>query len=193
MYSRNRCAERPRSPTVRATLAVGALAARRTGRSLVVDSRRLLLAVSLTLLASLALAGTTSAAPGRGAEVVKESDCHTFDELTLCHQSRGVFNETLTPSGNLSVHEHGYWSLEFRGSGSLEGCRFSDSSRHNFHTLYKPGDDLEEGPHEQSGHARFESSGECFDEPVHCRGSFDYHYVDGKAQFSRFEYSCNEN
>ena len=194
MNRMNRRVERPRrSPTVCGALATGALAAPRAGRGLMVKLRRLLLAPSLTLLASLVLAGTASAAPGDGAQVVNESDCHTFEFGTVCVKNRGVFNETLTPSGNFSVHQHGYWSLEFTGSGPLEGCRSSDSDKYNFHYLVKPGDVLEEGPHEEGSRSHHEISFECFGQTYRCAHTVHFHIANGKVQFSRFEENCTEN
>ncbi len=61
---------------------------------------RLILAMTVVLLAGLALASTASAASSGGATVSKSSACNPwYDGATLCYESRVVSNDTSTPVG----------------------------------------------------------------------------------------------
>jgi len=147
---------------------------------------RLLLVAALTLVASLAVASSASAAPGNGADVVRQNEC--FNEPgfgTLCIDAQYVQNSTETPSGNVSFHALGKSTLTVTGEGD-QGCHLSDSNKFNYHSLYKDG-----VLHEEGDHVTGEFSSDCFGHQSDCTYSYDLHYANGRLQFLRPEFNCN--
>ncbi len=148
---------------------------------------RLLLAAALTLVASLAVASSASAAPGNGADVVRQSECFNdpdYDYGTFCIDAKYVQNSTETPSGNFSYHANGESALKFTGEGDLQGCNDSSSSKFNYHFLVKDG-----VLHELGNHVTGEFSQDCTSQ--HCTYSYDIHKANGQLQFNRPKVNCN--
>ncbi len=89
-----------------------------------VNLRRLLLATTLTLLASLAVAGSVAATPGNGAQVFDESGCQAVDSGTICFDIRAVGKVTETPRGNFLYRGRDESSYSFTGpDGSRDAVR----------------------------------------------------------------------
>ena len=148
---------------------------------------RLLLAAALTLVASLAVASSASAAPGNGADVVRQNECFNYPGFgTYCSDEKYVENSTETPSGNFSYHVNGKFAAKTTGEGNLQGCNGSGSNKDNYHQLFKDGE-----LHVQGTHATGESSYECFGTRYDCTSSFDLHYANGELQFNRSKFNCN--
>jgi len=143
---------------------------------------RLLLAAALTLVASLAVASSASAAPGNGADVVRQNECFNEPGLyTVCIDEHNVQNSTETPSGNFSYSGNGKVGAE----GDFEGCNVSSSAKFNYHYLFKDGELHEVGTHQTGEY--FDCSGTS----QHCTFSYDLHYANGQVQFSRPDSNCN--
>jgi len=150
---------------------------------------RLLLAAALTLVASLAVASSASAAPGNGADVVRQNECFNDRGGTFCIDAKYVQNETQTPSGNVSYHANGELARTFTGEGRLQGCNSSNSQKFNYHFLAKDGE-----WHEFGSHQTTEYSFDCFGDgyPAEdCTFSDDVHYANGRLQFDRPKINCN--
>jgi len=147
---------------------------------------RLLLVAALTLVASLAVASSASAAPGNGADVVRQNECFTeFYYGTFCFDAKYVENSTETPSGNLSYHANGKSAFTFTGEGVRQGCNSSHSSKLNYHYLLKDG-----FRHESGSHQTGEFSVDCGYQ-ADCTFSYDAHYANGQLQFERPKFNCN--
>lgn len=147
---------------------------------------RLLLAAALTLVASLAVVSSASAAPGSGADVRRLNECTSYSYGTFCIDAKYVQNLTETPSGNVSYLAIGKSAFTFTGEGYLQGCTNSSSSDFNYHYLIK--DDY---PHEQGSRQNGETLIDCLGYQRDCTYSYDYHYVNGELQFVRPEFNCN--
>ncbi len=147
---------------------------------------RLLLAAALTLVASLAVASSASAAPGNGADVVRQNECFNDRGGTFCIDAKYVQNETQTPSGNVSYHANGELARTFTGEGPFQECNTSSSDKFNYHFLAKDGE-----LHEVGSHQTAEFSGDCFGTQYDCTLSYDLHYANGQLQFYRPDFNCN--
>jgi hypothetical protein len=148
---------------------------------------RLLLAAALTLVASLAVASSASAAPGNGADVVRQNECSSYPGFgTYCIDAKYVQKSTETPSGNLSFFANGESALKFTGEGYFQGCKGSSSDEFNYHYLFKDG-----VGHESGSHVTGEFSVDCFGYQYDCTYSYDIHYANGRLQFFRPEINCN--
>ena len=149
--------------------------------------RRLLLGATLMLVASLAAASSVSAAPEKGADVVRQEECVT-DPLgsTFCVAAKYVVNDTTTPSGNLSSHANGERVYKFTGAGPFEGCNSSYSDKFNYHFLARHGEF-----HEEGSRSHGEMSFGCGGDNVQCTYSYHSHYANGELQFSRPEFNCS--
>ena len=147
---------------------------------------RLLLVAALTLVASLAVASSASAAPGNGADVVRQNECSNEPGFgTLCIDAKYVQNLTKTPSGNFSYHANGETAFKFTGEGDLQGCNSSNSSKLNYHSLFKDG-----ALHELGSRHTGEFSSDCFGTQSDCTFSYVLHYANGQLQFSRPKFNC---
>ena len=147
---------------------------------------RLLLAAALTLVASLAVASSASAAPGNGADVVRQNECFNYPGVgTFCIDAKYVENSTETPSGNFSFLLNGEFASTFTGEGPLQGCNSSTSSNLYFHSLSKDGE-----LHEVGSHRTGEFSFDCFGTSQHCTFSYDLHRANGQLQFNRPKFNC---
>jgi len=148
---------------------------------------RLVLAAALTLVASLAVASSASAAPGNGADVVRQNECYNDPGSgTFCIDAKYVQNSTETPSGNFSYHANGETADKFTGEGDLQGCNGSSSSKFNYHYLFKNGE-----LHEQGSHQTGTFFIDCFNTQYDCTYNYDIHYANGQLQFDRGpEFNC---
>ncbi len=150
---------------------------------------RLLLAAALTLVASLGVASSASAAPGNGADVVRQNECFNDDFFfgTFCVDAMYVQNTTETPSGNFSYHANGEVAFKFTGDGIFRFCNSSSSQKFKYQGLYKDGE-----LHELGNHVTLELSRDCFgNQVVDCTFSYDVHYANGQLQFYRPDFNCN--
>ncbi|MDQ3356332.1 MAG: hypothetical protein M3502_06400 [Actinomycetota bacterium] len=145
-----------------------------------VNLRRLLLATTLTLLASLAVAGSVAATPGNGAQVFDESGCLAVDSGTICFDIRTVQKVTETPSGNFLYRGRGESSYSFTGAGRLEGCSSSTSDESNYHYLVRDGVSQVAGDR-----YREELSVDCLGQTGTCTFSYQAHFANGEVQFTR--------
>jgi hypothetical protein len=135
-----------------------------------------------TVLAALTLAGTASADPGNGAQVIRTDQC--FDEgggVTFCVDSLAVDNMTTTPSGNLSVVNHYREDYVI----SRPGCTQSGSGAGRAHFLSKP-----PGPQEEHGLETSRFTLDCGGPAQTCAIRTHFHVANGEIQFTRFELVC---
>jgi len=133
------------------------------------------------LLGALALAGTASAA-GNGAETVKDEGCVTNVFATTCTVVRTVTNSTVTPSGNISYVTNG--AVERKVTFAFGGTYDFTSSIHS-HGLRKAGE-----YHTTSDHYAEQSEYVSGQYRLTCVSSYDIHWTNGEAQFTRYELEC---
>jgi hypothetical protein len=134
------------------------------------------------LVASLAMAGTAAADPGKGATVVKDAGCTTSFFGTTCIVVKTVSNTTTTPSGKISYVTNG--TVERQITFSFGGTYTFTSSIH-VHGL-RAADELKE----ESDHYSEQSEYVSGTYHLRCVQSYDIHWANGDAQFGNFELYC---
>jgi hypothetical protein len=136
--------------------------------------------------------GTAIAAPGDGAQRVKQHSCFTEPGLyTFCSDVDLVLQTTQTPSGNTMVMVNGSIGETFTGEGGdFAGCSTSFSSEIHSQYLNMQGDDGVEFTHELHLIDRGESSYHCGGALQDCVINIHNHYANGEWQFFRPEITC---
>jgi len=147
---------------------------------------RATMAAVLIVSASLASAGSASAVPGNGAQVVKTNVCEPWPfntDVTACYDTRLVINGTDTPSSNGSTTYHYRYHITLSGPGCSQDLQGQESA----HILYKQGE-----PHEQGFTARNTNVFDCGGEAASCTFSQHFHYANGEYQPGWYEDICTE-
>ncbi|MGH3071663.1 MAG: hypothetical protein ACRDNB_05245 [Gaiellaceae bacterium] len=137
----------------------------------------LLLATVVLTIGSSAAAATTT-----GATVVTDAGCITNVFATTCTVLRTTTNTTVTPSGNVSYVTNGTVEREIRFAF---GGTYTATSEIHSHQLAKQGEVATASEHyeELTDYVSATYS-------LSCISSYDLHYANGEAQFSRSELEC---
>ena len=140
--------------------------------------RRALSAISVAVIAALALAGTVSAAPGNGATVQKFGDCYSYSGYTTCYDYRYVFNYTQTPSGNYQYVTNGASRSTTTGPGG-----YQYSSTGTFHDIFLVRETQTQLYHYSDRYQDTYGG-------VTCSYRYKYHYANGEVRISVNDYQC---
>jgi hypothetical protein len=156
--------------------------------------RRFLFTLALGPATAAIVAGAAIAAPGNGAEVVKQHFCVTEPGLfTFCSDVELVMNTTQTPSGNTIVLTNGSIGETFIGEGGdFAGCTTSFDVEIRSVYLNKPEEPFEVT---QASHRmeRGESSNHCAGILQDCVIDYHEHYANGEYQFFRPDITCTQS
>jgi hypothetical protein len=103
--------------------------------------------------------------------------CYDFYEYTVCSSVSGQYNQTETPSGNLSAQGKG----KSRYSVTAPGYSYSSDFEYKYHFLLKQGE-----THQQSSKSTtFTKNGQA------CTYTEHFHFANGQVQFNRPEVNCS--
>lgn len=140
--------------------------------------------VGLTVLAlgvmSVLIGSPAHAAPGNGAILISDSNCHDDDGYLACMTAEGVANETITPSGN-AIYS-GYVRSTFILTDPAGALVYEGSSTSQFQRL-----DKDELMHMLSNHV---SSTTTSSAGVTCTFIYAVHLANGQIQFDLAENEC---
>ena len=145
--------------------------------------RRLLTTLAIAAFAIVAplAAAPAQADPGNGATVLNDTQCVLMDGgYTTCLTTRGVSNETTTPSGNASYQVEGTVTSTIKDP---DGRVVSQATRElHYHLLAKDGVIHVQGQHVI---ATFPLGN------LTCTFQSDLHYANGSVRYGNFSSSCS--
>jgi hypothetical protein len=143
-----------------------------------------MLTVVLAVLAAFAAAAPASGEADNGAEVIRASQCESFEDgTTFCSESHSVFQGLVNASGNGNIVQH----IRFDNSFTGPGCNDTSQGFSRNHLLSKEGT-TEEFHFAFKNHSTFDCAGVTVD----CITTLSFHFANDVIQFTRDETVCTD-